>query len=87
MNLREPMLSLLDGINGAVGVIFGNDTGFRELSSDAIIAAKYGGDKYSGTVGVIGPNRMSYDRIMPCVEYTAFKLGEIISQAQKDMEE
>ena len=87
VNLREPMLSLLDGINGAVGVIFGNDTGFRELSSDAIIAAKYGGDKYSGTVGVIGPNRMSYDRIMPCVEYTAFKLGEIISQAQKDMEE
>lgn len=87
VNLREPMLSLLDGINGGVGVIFGNDTGFRELSSDAIIAAKYGGDKYSGTVGVIGPNRMSYDRIMPCVEYTAFKLGEIISQAQKDMEE
>lgn len=87
VNLREPMLSLLDGINGRVGVIFGNDTAFKELSSDAIIAAKYGGDKYSGTVGVIGPNRMSYDRIIPCVEYTALKLGDVMTAAQKDMEE
>ena len=88
VNLREPMLSLLDGIDGRVGVIFGNDTGFTELNSDAIVAARYSGkDKYKGTVGVIGPNRMSYDQIIPSVEYTALKLTELMTQAQKDMEE
>lgn len=88
VKLREPMLSLLDGIDGRVGVIFGNDTGFTELNSDAIIAAKYGGGgKYKGAVGVIGPNRMSYDQIIPSVEYTALKLTELITEAQKDMEE
>lgn len=88
VNLREPMLSLLSGIDGRVGVIFGNDTGFSELDSDAIVAAKYGGnDKYKGVVGVIGPNRMSYDQIIPSVEYTALKLTELITEAQKDMEE
>ena len=88
VNLREPMLSLLDGIDGRVGVIFGNDTGFTELNSDAIVAARYSGkDKYKGAVGVIGPNRMSYDQIIPSVEYTALKLTELMTQAQKDMEE
>ena len=88
VNLREPMLSLLDGIDGRVGVIFGNDTGFTELNSDSIVAARYSGkDKYKGTVGVIGPNRMSYDQIIPSVEYTALKLTELMTQAQKDMEE
>lgn len=84
----EPILSIIEGIDGGAGVIFGNDTIYNELNPEIIVAAKFNGaDKYKGAIGVIGPTRISYDLIIPCVEYIAQKLTEIINQAQKDMED
>lgn len=85
---RDPIISMIEGINGTVGVVFGNDTGYRELQPDTIVAAKYNcGDKYKGAIGVIGPNRMSYDQIIPSIEYIAESLTKIMTEAQKDMED
>lgn len=88
VGMREPMLSLLGGIKGDSGVVFGKDTGFRELEDETLIAARFNGaDRYKGAIGVIGPNRMSYGQIIPSVKYTALRLTEIMTEAQKDMEE
>ncbi len=85
---RDPIISILDGINGSVGAVFGADTVYSELESETVIAAKFrGSDKYKGYVGVIGPNRMSYEKIMPCIEYSAEILTKIMTEAQKDMED
>lgn len=85
---RDPLISMLDGIEDGAGAIFGRDTDYRELWQDTIIAAKFSGaDKYKGYVGVIGPTRMSYEKIMPTTKYTAMKLTEIMTEAQKDMED
>ena len=55
---------------------------------DTLIAAKWGDNsKYHGYIGVIGPNRMSYEQIMPVTQYTAKRLTEIMTEAQKDMED
>lgn len=88
VKLQEPIVSMLKGISGDIGVIFGSETGIRELNTDTVIVAKYSGkDKYKGAIGVIGPNRISYDQIIPSVEYLSLRLSEIMTEAGKDMEE
>ncbi len=88
INRRDPIISILEGIGDSVGAVFGADTGYPELNGEALIAAKFSGtDKYKGYLGIIGPNRMSYEHIMPDIEYIAARLTEIITEAQKDMED
>ena len=88
INRRDPIISILDGIGDSVGAVFGAETSYRELEGETVIAAKFtGSDKYKGYVGVIGPNRMSYEQIMPCVEYSAKVMTRIMTEAQKDMED
>lgn len=83
---RDPIISLFERIGN--GVIFGKDTGYSELGSDTIIAAKFGNtDKYKGYIAVIGPNRISYEQVIPSIEYTALRLTKTIAEAQKDMED
>lgn len=85
---RDPIISILERVGEGVGAVFGTDTVYGELKNDTIIAAKFSGaDKYRGYVGVIGPNRMSYEHIMPGIEYTAERLTKIMTEAQKDMED
>lgn len=85
---RDPIISILKNIKGNVGAVFGADTGYSELEFDTLIAAKFSGaDKYRGYIGIIGPNRMSYEQIMPVVEYIAGRLTNIMTEAQKDMED
>ncbi len=88
INRRDPIISILEGIGDSVSAVFGADTGYPELNGEVLIAAKFSGtDKYTGYLGIIGPNRMSYEHIMPDIEYTAARLTEIITEAQKDMED
>lgn len=85
---RDPIISILDRIGDSVGAVFGAETAYSELQGEAVIAAKFtGSDKYKGYVGVIGPNRMSYEHIMPCIEYSAKRMTKIMTEAQKDMED
>ncbi len=88
INLKEPILSVVDGIKGCTGVVFGGETGYKELWGYTLITAKYTcSNKYSGAVGIIGLNRISYDRLIPVVEYTASRLSDIMTEAGQDMEE
>ncbi len=57
-----------DGIN----VIIGAETEVREMRDMSIITSPYGADRENqGVLGVIGPLRMNYSRIIPIVHYTA----------------
>ncbi len=82
---RDPIISLFECMGN--GVVFGKDTGYSELLSDTLIAAKFTSDKYKGYLALIGPNRISYEQLIPTIEYTANKLSAVITAAQKDMED
>ncbi len=82
---RDPIISLFESARN--GVVFGKDTGFTELQSDTLIAARFTSDKYKGYIALIGPNRLSYEQLIPTIEYTADKLSKVIDAAQKDMED
>ncbi|MBN9479930.1 MAG: heat-inducible transcriptional repressor HrcA, partial [Bordetella sp.] len=50
------------------------------LSGSAVIAAPYmsGRQRVLGAIGVIGPARLNYARVIPLVDYTARVLGRIL---------
>ncbi len=63
-----------------VRINIGEETGNVDLRDCAVIAAKYGNGSHAlGAVGVIGPKRMDYLRVIPIIEYTARMLTSAIS--------
>lgn len=81
---HETLMRLIEKADAPLSIVFGNDTEYSALKPSSIILAKYGtGGKDIGCLGVIGPNRMSYENILPCAQYAAQR----ISNTLKDMEE
>jgi heat-inducible transcriptional repressor len=68
------MLNLLDKSISADGVqiFIGNESGYQILDDCSIVTAPYHlDDDHVGVLGVIGPTRMAYDRVVPIVDITA----------------
>ena len=78
---KEQLIGLLDGVNEAQGVriFIGAETRLFSLSGSAVIAAPYmtGRQKVLGAIGVIGPARLNYARVIPLVDYTARVLSQV----------
>lgn len=79
---KEQLIGLLDDVREAQGVriFIGTETRLFSLSGSAVIAAPYmsGRQKVLGAIGVIGPARLNYARVIPLVDYTARALGRIM---------
>ncbi len=79
---KGQLIDLLDGVREAEGVriFIGAETRLFSLSGSAVIAAPYmsGRQKVLGAIGVIGPARLNYARVIPLVDYTARVLGRMI---------
>ena len=81
-------LPVIEGITDDKKVIFGNDTLFPELSDMTVVAVSYGcKNRVCGKIGIIGPDRMSYERIIPSIEYAAQEVSKLMTEAAKDMED
>jgi len=82
LETREQLLRLLDLTNHAEGVqIFvGAQNELFTVSGCSMIVAPYtnSADRIVGAIGVIGPTRMNYARIIPMVDYTAKVIGRLI---------
>ena len=79
---KTELLQLLDTSNRAQGVqiYIGGDSQLLPLEDVSVITAPYGVDgKVIGTLGVIGPTRMAYDRVIPIVDITARLLSNAFS--------
>jgi len=78
------MLDLLDRSINAKGVqiFIGDESGFRILHNCSVVTAPYNVDEDTiGVLGVIGPTRMAYDRVVPIVDVTARLLGTALKAA------
>jgi len=55
-----------------VQVMIGSEMPYQEMHDTSLVAAAYKyGDRVLGVLGVVGPRRMPYARIVPLVDYTA----------------
>ncbi|MGA9851652.1 MAG: heat-inducible transcriptional repressor HrcA [Gammaproteobacteria bacterium] len=81
-NQRRDILHLLDKCIVAEGVqiFIGEESGYRVLDECSVVTAPYSvGDEVVGVLGVIGPTRMAYERVIPIVDLTARLLGAALN--------
>ncbi|MGA0027242.1 MAG: heat-inducible transcriptional repressor HrcA [Steroidobacteraceae bacterium] len=79
---KRDILHLLDQSLHAEGVqiFIGHESGYRILDDCTVVAAPYSADGHTiGVLGVIGPTRMAYERVIPIVDLTARLLGSALN--------
>ncbi|MGC8719254.1 MAG: heat-inducible transcriptional repressor HrcA, partial [Thermodesulforhabdaceae bacterium] len=73
VKLLDMAIKSREGVN----VILGSETQIKELQEIGVVSSPYRrGNFVLGVVGVIGPMRMDYPRIVPIVEFTAQVVSE-----------
>ncbi|MEM6464777.1 MAG: heat-inducible transcriptional repressor HrcA [Pseudomonadota bacterium] len=79
---KDGLIELLDLAEQGSGVriFIGSENKLFSLSGSSLIVAPYrdGEDRVVGAVGVIGPTRLNYARIVPMVDYTAQLVSKMI---------
>ena len=79
---QRDILHLLDRCVAAesLQIFIGEESGYQILDDVSVVASPYSvGDEVVGVLGVIGPTRMAYDRIIPIVDITARLLGSALN--------
>ena len=79
---QHDILHLLDKTLNAHGVqiFIGKESGYRLLDEYSVVAAPYEAEDHTmGVLGVIGPTRMAYERVIPIVDVTAKLLGSALN--------
>jgi heat-inducible transcriptional repressor len=89
LEAKENLWRMLDAADGAQGVqiFIGAENELFSLAGCSMIVAPYGNgaganggkEKIVGAIGVLGPTRMNYARIIPMVDYTAKVVGRLVS--------
>ncbi len=82
LETKETMVRLLSLADDAEGIqiFIGSDNQLFNITGCSMIVAPYQNtsEKIIGAIGVIGPTRMNYARIIPMVDYTAKMIGRLI---------
>lgn len=78
---KSILITLLDQCLAEEGVriTIGSESECREMEGCSLVSAVYGSaDRTLGILGILGPRRMNYSRVIPVVEYTAHVLTQIL---------
>ena len=70
-NQKQDILHLLDQATNAAGVqvFIGEESGYQPLDDCTVVTSTYSTEhKVLGVLGVIGPTRMEYERVIPIVD-------------------
>ncbi|MGB8273695.1 MAG: heat-inducible transcriptional repressor HrcA [Alphaproteobacteria bacterium] len=82
LETKDTLVRLLDLTENAQGVkiFIGSESPLFGLTGCAMIVAPFGngGEQIVGAIGVIGPMRMNYSRIIPMVDYTSKVISRLI---------
>ncbi len=79
---KEDIVHLLDRCIETTGVriFIGEESGYRALDQCSLVTASYTvNDQVVGVLGVIGPTRMEYERVIPLVDFTAKLVGAALN--------
>jgi heat-inducible transcriptional repressor len=80
---KRELLQLMEMCVKAPGVrlFIGEESGFSALDGCSVVTATYGTNgRMLGAIGVIGPTRMAYDRMIQIVDITSRLVGSALSQ-------
>lgn len=82
LDTQDTLTHLLDASIQSDGmqIFIGAENELFKLSGCSLVVAPYCNKNIVGALGVIGPSRMNYGRIIPLVDYTAKLLSKILDQ-------
>ncbi len=81
LNRRTPLENMLGSYKKPLNVAIGTENAYRELKKSTTIFSKYTvGDRDSGSIGIIGPTRLDYARLIPSIKYLAGVIGTLLSE-------
>ena len=83
-NQKRDILHLLENSINAKGIqiFIGEESGYEVLDDCSIVTSPYQGEgRILGVLGVIGPTRMDYERVIPVVDMTARILSSALNSA------
>ena len=86
-NAKRDVLHVLDQSVQAEGmqVFIGEESGYSAFEGCSVITAPYKvSEEVVGVLGVIGPTRMAYDKVIPLVDVTAKLLGSLLMDPNKN---
>jgi len=84
-NQKRDILNLLDQCIHSEGIqiFIGEESGYQMLDECSMVTAPYSVDgQIMGVLGVIGPTRMAYNRVIPIVDATARLLGAALNHKE-----
>jgi len=82
LRTKQDILHILDKSIHAEGmqIFIGEESGYSAFGECSVITSPYTvKDEVVGVLGVIGPTRMAYDRVIPVVDLTAKLLGSLLT--------
>lgn len=66
-------------------VLIGRENPYKELENSSFVVARYNiGENTGGSLGIIGPIRMNYERVISNLEYITALVGKFLSEALED---
>lgn len=75
---------MLDGALSGISVKFGEEDGTMAISNSTVVSASYFKDgKPAGTLGIIGPMRLDYRKVIPYIEYLSEKVTRMLSDEER----
>ena len=80
-NVTKMLSGMMEDSGEEISIKIGSENGVEEMSDTSLVVANYRvGDKLTGKIGIIGPKRMNYARVVSSLELINDKLTEILSQ-------
>jgi heat-inducible transcriptional repressor len=81
LHRKEPTKALLASHKKPLTVAIGEENPFKELRNTSTIFSKYSvGGRDSGSIGIIGPTRLDYARLIPSIKYLAGVIGTLLTE-------
>ena len=83
---KHELSELLEGTFSGIQVKFGSESESFAIGNSSLIVSKYRKDgKEAGSLGVIGPMRVDYKKIIPYVDYLTKKISYLMSEGEGDI--
>ena len=77
---KNEFSKMLDDSFSELKVLFSEDGGFVIGNSSMIVSPIKKGKRTAGSLGLIGPLRLNYAKVIPYIEYMTDKISEMISE-------
>lgn len=84
---KDEFTRFFDNTFSGINVLFGKEDDTFVISNSSMISGSFNKDgEKAGSLGVIGPMRLEYKKIIPYIEYFTNKLTKLLSESEEDRE-